>query len=124
MGTAESISRSYWDAELARDLDGVMAHYREDSVFEAPGVRLEGPEIRRFYENSFKTFPKHEHEIVRVIGEGNEACIEWRGAMTDHAGRRREFSGVNLVNVDGERFIRLRAYFDRQDLDIAGDAGV
>jgi ketosteroid isomerase-like protein len=124
MGTAESISRSYWQAELARDLEGVMSHYREDSVFEVPGVRLEGPEIRRFYENSFKTFPTHEHEILRVIGDDRLACIEWRGAMTGHDGRRRTFTGVNLVEVDGERFISLRAYFDRKDLDIAGDAGV
>ncbi len=122
MASAESIARSYWKAELARDLDGVMSHYRDDAVFEAPGIRLEGPEIRHFYEESFKTFATHEHEILRVIGDDRLACLEWHGAMTDHFGRRKEFSGVNLVEVDGERFISLRAYFDRLELDIVAES--
>ncbi len=124
MATAESISRSYWNAEMARDLEDVMSHYRDDAVFEAPGVRLEGPEIRRFYEESFKAFAKLEHEVRRVMGDDRLACLEWRAALTDYSGRRREFSGVNIAEVDGERFISVRAYFDRMDLDIAGESSL
>jgi ketosteroid isomerase-like protein len=124
MATAEEISRAYWRAEEAHDIEGVMRFYRLDSVFEAPGISLKGAEIRRFYEQSFIAFPKLALTVLHVFGDGAEACLEWRAAMTDTSGREHVVQGVNLAHVDEERFISLRAYFDRKALDIAGAANL
>jgi hypothetical protein len=121
MATAESIARSYWNAEMARDLAGVMSHYRNDAVLEAPGVHLEGPEVRHFYEESFNAFPKLEVEIGRVLGDERLACLEWHAVFTDLSGLRRE---ANVVEVDGETFISVRAYFDRMEFDIAAESSL
>ena len=48
MATAEEISRAYWQAEMAHDIDKVMSFYRPDATFTAPGVALKGGEIRNF----------------------------------------------------------------------------
>lgn len=121
MATAEEISRAYWQAEMAHDVDKVMSFYRPDATFIAPGVSLKGTEIRDFYIELFKAFPKLEHIVKRVMGNDKLACLEWAATLTDHEGRRRSFTGVNLAEIDGERFISVRAYFDRKELDIAGE---
>jgi predicted ester cyclase len=124
VATAEEISRAYWQAEMAHDVDKVMSFYRPDATFIAPGVSLKGTEIRDFYVESFKAFPKLEHTVKRVMGNDKLACLEWAATLTDHEGRRRSFTGVNLAEVDGERFISVRAYFDRKELDIAGESNL
>jgi predicted ester cyclase len=124
LATAEEISRSYWQAEMRHDVDAVMEHFRPDAVLDLPGVHLEGDEIRTFYEESFKAFPKLEHEVTRVMGDERLACLEWHAALTDAEGKRFEFQGVNLAEVDGERFITVRGYFDRKDLDIAAESNL
>jgi predicted ester cyclase len=124
MATAEEISRAYWKAEMAHDLDKVMSFYRPDATFTAPGVSLKAEAIRNFYAESFKAFPKLEHSVQRVMGNDRLACLEWTATLTDNEGRRRSFSGVNLAEVDGERFISVRAYFDRKELDIAGESNI
>ena len=124
MATAEEISRAYWQAEMAHDVDKVMSFYRPDATFIAPGVSLKGTEIRDFYIELFKAFPKLEHIVKRVMGNDKLACLEWAATLTDHEGRRRSFTGVNLAEIDGERFISVRAYFDRKELDIAGESNL
>ncbi len=124
MATAEEISRAYWQAEMKHDIEKVMSFYRADATFTAPGVSLKGDEIRTFYNESFKAFPKLEHTVKRVMGSDRLACLEWEATLTDPSGRRFSFSGVNLAEVDGERFISVRAYFDRQEFDIAGESNL
>ncbi len=122
MPSVEELSRAYWKAEEAHDLDGVMRFYHPDAVFEAPGVALHGAEIRKFYAESFHVFPKLKVDVLRVMGNEKAACLEWRITMTDLAGVDHVQQGVNLVETDGERFLSVRAYFDRKALDIAGQA--
>ena len=124
MASAEEISRSYWQAEMRHDIDAVMDHYAPDAVMVMPGVTLQGPEIRKFYEESFKAFPKLDHRVLRVMGDDRLACLEWHAVMTDAEGREFTFSGVNLCEADGERMTHVRGYFDRKDLDIAAESNL
>ncbi len=62
--------------------------------------------------------------MLRVIGGERVGCLEWRAAMTDAKGVVHTVQGVNLAETDGDRFVSLRAYFDRKALDIAGDSKV
>jgi predicted ester cyclase len=124
MATAEQISRAYWQAEMLHDIEKVMSFFSPNTTFTAPGVALKGAEIRSFYAESFKAFPKLEHTVKRVMGNDRLACLEWVATLTDTQGRRRTFSGVNIAEVDGDKFISITAYFDRKELDIAGESNL
>jgi predicted ester cyclase len=124
MATAEQISRAYWQAEMAHDIEKVMSFFGPDATFSAPGVTLKGSEIRTFYAESFKAFPKLEHTVKRVMGNEKLCCLEWTASLTDVEGKRRTFSGVNIAEVDGQKFVKVTAYFDRKELDIAGESNL
>ena len=77
MDEAERVARSYWAAESARDLAGVMEHYNDDATFSAPGYDLHGKdEILRFYQESAARFPGLSVEVGHVTGGGSNAAIE------------------------------------------------
>jgi ketosteroid isomerase-like protein len=50
MTTNYEVARAYWDTEIKRDLDAIMAFYHEDVTFAAPGWSLQGRDaIRGFF---------------------------------------------------------------------------
>lgn len=115
--SARDIAWSYWTAEIERDVEKVLAHYHPDAVFVPNGMILRGhDEIRTFYEDSCRRFPKLEVEIVRESGGPPVTALEWSAAVTDHGGTRVPFVGVNLVSVEDGRFREVRAYFDTSAL--------
>jgi len=115
--TPRDVAQSYWAAEIARDVDRVLAHYHPDAVFVPNGQRLTGhDEIRTFYEDSCQRFPALEVEIVRDFHADRTGILEWSAALTDHRGARHALVGVNLAVVERGRFRIVRAYFDTSPL--------
>lgn len=115
--TPREVAKSYWAAEIQRDVDLVLAHYHPDAIFIPNGRRLVGhAEIRTFYAESCRNYPVLEVEIVSNIGGDRISAIEWSAAVTDHSGHRVPFVGVNLVTVDAGRFREVRAFFDESKL--------
>ena len=111
--SARDVAWSYWQAEVERDVEKVLAHYLSDAVFVPNGQRLSGhAEIRTFYDESCRLYPTLEVEIVRESGNGDIVALEWSAAVTDRSNRRIPFVGVNLVTVEEGRFREVRAYFD------------
>jgi len=107
------VAESYWKVECERDLQQILAHYHADAVMQPPGKVLRGhAEIRTFYEDSIRRFPILEVTIVHEVRQGNEAALEWEAAVTDHAGRRYPFKGVNVLQVEDGKFRWVHAYFD------------
>ena len=111
--SARDVAWSYWQAEIERNVEKILAHYHPDAVFVPNGNRLSGhAEIRTFYEESCRLYPVLEVDIVRESGDRGLAALEWSAAVTDHAGNRLPFVGVNLVTTEDGRFREVRAYFD------------
>ena len=114
MDSPRAVAESYWQAECARDLDAIMAHFHPDATFQPAGNLLTGhTEIRTFYVDSIDRFPGLECHIVREVRNGNEACLEWKAVLIDHAGLRHPLVGVNVIEVSGGKFNSVRAYFDQ-----------
>lgn len=112
------IAESYWAAESARDIEAVLEHYHPDAVFSPPGQTLRGhAEIRTFYDSSAADYPGLEVRIVREIGHGDEASLEWEAVLIDHHGGRHPLRGVNNIRVEDGRFREVRAYFDPSTLE-------
>jgi ketosteroid isomerase-like protein len=108
-----AVAESYWRVECERDLAKILAHYHEDAVMQPPGQVLRGHEqIRTFYEDSIRRFPILEVAIVHEVRQGNEAALEWQAAVTDQAGHRYPFNGVNIICVEDGKFRSVHAYFD------------
>lgn len=115
--TPREVAQSYWATEIERDVEKVLAHYHPNAVFMPNGVELVGhDQIRTFYEDSCRRFPKLEVEIVRDMRIGDRGVLEWSAAVTDHDGTRYPFVGVNVVTIEAGRYREVRAYFDTSGL--------
>jgi ketosteroid isomerase-like protein len=111
--TPREVSEAYWAAECRRDLDGVMAYYRPDATYEGPDGLYRGQaEIRAAYEQSARTYPGLELEIVREFPLGDRSALEFEAWLTDSAGRRFQVRGVNVVHVEDGQFRSVRSYED------------
>jgi ketosteroid isomerase-like protein len=115
--TPRQVAESYWRVESERDIEKVGQHYHVDAVFMPPGEHLVGwHNIKKWYEDSFRRFPRLHVEITHEISQGSEAAFEWRAVLTDVAGVRHALIGVNIVRVDNGKYREVRAYFDPASL--------
>ena len=116
--TPLGVSRSYWKAECARDVDAVMDHYHTDAVYEEPGRRASGhAEIRSSYEQSVAAYPGLEVEIIREFPLGDSSAIEFDAVLVDGAGYRHRIRGINVVTVRSGKLLSVRSYEDPPTLE-------
>jgi ketosteroid isomerase-like protein len=126
MRTPREVSESYWAAECRRDIDGVMAHYHPDATYQDAGGRLHGQaEIRGFYEASAREYPGLEVTILRefpgaVETSGEASALEVYALLTNHAGRRFEIRGLNVMTVRDGKFSSVRCYEDPLSPELPG----
>lgn len=122
MRTPREVSESYWAAECRRDIDGVMAHYHPDATYQDAGGLLRGhDQIRGFYEASARDYPGLEVSILREFpgspdasgsASGAASALEVYAVLVDHAGRRFEIRGLNVMTVRDGKFTSVRCYED------------
>jgi ketosteroid isomerase-like protein len=114
MRTPREVSESYWAAECRRDIDGVMAHYHQDAIYQDGGGLLRGnAEIRGFYEGSARDFPGLEVTILREFPRTpDESAIEVHAVLTDHDGRRSHIFGLCVMTVRDGKLSSVRCYED------------
>ena len=117
MISKRELAQSYWDAEISRDLDAVMAHYHPDASFVAPGCSLNGhEEIRGFYEDAAVLYPQLEVEIVSEITSGAESSFEWVAVLITPDGVRYPLRGNNCIRVRDGKFASVHSFFDTAEL--------
>ncbi len=103
--SVRSLAESYWAAEAQRDVDAVMAHYHSDATYQDAGGRRHGAaEIRAFYAGSVSDYPGLRVDILGEHPAPEGAALEFEAILTDHAGRDWVIRGVNVFQVDGDRF--------------------
>ena len=114
MRTPREVAESYWAAECRRDIEAVMAHYREDATYQDAGGLLRGQtEIRTFYEQSMRDYPGLEVTILREFsGSPDTAALEVYAVLIDHDGRRFRIRGLNALTVRDGKILSLRCYED------------
>lgn len=117
--TPREVAEAYWAAECTRELAAVLAFYHDDAVVQPPvGPPLRGhAEIATFYADELRDYPGLEVDIVHDVTNGPEAALEWEAVLTDHAGARHAFRGVNVVRVRDGKFEWVRPYFDPTMVD-------
>ena len=117
MHTPREVSESYWEAECARDLDGVVSHYHADGVHESPGIVARGhDEILRMFGESMTEYPGLEVTIVEKPADSTAISLGFPLDVTrrdddfyalavanSYLGEHRTFNGKLMQDLRGKR---------------------
>lgn len=107
------VLRSYFAAEMTRDVDAIMEHFASDAKFTNPVEVLRGHgEIRPFYEDSCARFPTVRVTVVTGLDDGFDAVAEWEAVLISPSGEELKLKGVNVARIVEGRIHDLRAYYD------------
>jgi uncharacterized protein (TIGR02246 family) len=117
MKSIEDITRAYWKAEESRDLDRIMSFFAPDAEWTGPSIRLRGhDQIRPFYAGSAAVYPELSVEVTSVLGDTEQAALEFRAVFHDPEGNERRLRGINVMRGDGERIVSLATYIDPAEI--------
>ena len=121
--TPEETVRSYFDAVIARDPDGMAEHWADDGIEEILPVGIfRGPEeVKGWFTELFTAVPDFEMTLERVLAQENNVLVQWRasGDFTggplmgvEPTGRRIELRGLDWLEVEGDKVVRNTAFAD------------
>lgn len=96
------------------DLDGIMAHFADDAVFDSPrgpnpfGTRFEGRDaVRQGFAARFSGIPDIRYRDDEHFVDGDRGASEWTLSGTTTAGERIEVRGCDLWTFrDGKVVIK------------------
>ncbi len=126
---AEAAVRRLAASWEARDLDAFLQCLSDDvewydPAMPAPPARGRAA-VRAFAESVLRAFPDFRYEIlppICIAEDGSRCAVKWRISGTHLAaldppglaptGRRAEFEGVDLLELEGERVKRILTSFD------------
>lgn len=105
--------------ESDRELDPIVGTYSDDCEVGniiAP-ERFHGPGgARRFWTEYRETFGEMRSEFRNIIAADGCAALEWTTSGTSAGGDPIEYDGVSILEVDGDKISRFRAYFNPRQL--------
>ncbi len=101
--------------ESERDLETIVALYAEEC--EVGNVvapeKFHGTEgVRKFWTTYRDTFGEVTSEFRNVFANDERAALEWVTDGTSTNGEAVHYEGVTLLEIDGNKVTRSRAYFD------------
>ena len=114
MAMLEAIAKAFDE----HDLDGIMAHFAEDAVFDGPrgteafGTRFVGRDaVREAFAGRFAGIPDVRYRDDSHFVDGDRGASEWTlsGTMTD--GTRIEVRGCDLWTLRDGRVVRKDSFW-------------
>lgn len=101
------------------DLETIVAMYTEDCevgnvVVPEKYQGLEG--ARKFWTIYRDTFGQVHSEFRNIFGSENRAVLEWTTSGTSETGGDFSYDGVSILELEGDKVSRFRAYFDASAL--------
>jgi predicted ester cyclase len=121
--TPEETVRSYFDAVIGRDPEGMAEHWADEGIEEILPVGIfRGPEeVKGWFTELFTAVPDFEMTLERVLAHENNVLVQWRatGNFTggplmgvEPTGRRIELRGLDWLEVEGDKVVRNTAFAD------------
>jgi ketosteroid isomerase-like protein len=121
---SEQLARRFIEAlgrlERERDLEAITSLFAEES--EVGNVtspeKFHGREgAREFWGAKYRdTFSEVESTFRNVFATSDRVTLEWRTEGTAADGSPIAYDGVSILETDGEKITRFRAYYDAGDL--------
>src|SRR5215204_1315645 len=102
----------------ALDLDGIMAHFADDAVFESPrgaeawGTRVTGrPAVREAFAARFSGIPDVRYSDDTHFVDGDRGASEWTLSGTSRTGERIEVRGCDLWTFRDGQVVKKDSYW-------------
>jgi len=115
---AMQMLRSIAAAFDGHDLDGIMAHFADDAVFESPrgpepwGRRYVGAEaIRGAFAGRFSGIPDVRYRQDDHFVDGDRGASEWTLSGTTTEGERLEIRGCDLWTIRDGKIVKKDSYW-------------
>jgi len=116
---AERFKEALWKLEEDRDVEALVeVHAADCSVgnVAVPGTFDGHDGLREFWTNYRKTFDEMKSEFRNVFAdEAGHAALEWTTEATED-GDNVSYSGVSILEIEGDKVRRFMAYFDPRHL--------
>ena len=117
--TAERFVEALGRLEVGRDLETLVALFAEDC--EVGNVvspeKFAGPEgAREFWAKYRDTFGEVRSTFRNRVYAGGRAALEWTTRGTAAGGAPFEYDGVSILEIEGGRITRFKAYFNPEAL--------
>ena len=113
--TANRFIEALRTLETDKDVEPLAALYAEGASVGnviAPD-RFQGPEgARQFWTEYRGTFDRAESKFRSVIASEGRAALEWTTEGTSFEGAPFGYAGVTILEIEGDRITRSKAYFD------------
>lgn len=117
-----AVARRWVQSLTDHDLDAAVECFEDGYADEAPARRGESVQgrdaVRRNFQRLFADIPDLAAELLRTVVDGHQLWMEWRMRGTRRDATEMEFVGVNIFEVEGERFRSGRIY-----TELVRDAG-
>lgn len=121
---AMQMLRSIAAAFDRHDLDGIMAHFADDAVFESPrgpdpwGRRFVGrEEVRTAFAGRFSGIPDVRYREDDHFVDGDRGASEWTLSGTTTDGERLEVRGCDLWTIRDGRIVKKDSYWKIRTAD-------
>jgi ketosteroid isomerase-like protein len=112
------VLRSITAAFDAHDLDGILAHFAQDAVFESPrgpnpwGQRFVGlDQIRGAFAGRFSGIPDVRYQDDDHFVDGDRGASEWTVSGTTTDGQRIEVRGCDLWTLRDGKVVKKDSYW-------------
>jgi len=116
--------RSIAAAFDGHDLDGILAQFADDAVFESPrgpdpwGLRFVGKdEIRRAFAGRFAGIPDVRYQHDDHFVDGDRGASEWTLSGTTVEGERLEIRGCDLWTIRDGLIVKKDSYWKIRTAD-------
>ena len=116
---SEQVARKFIDAlralEETRDVEALTALYTDNASIGnvLRPDQFHGPQgARQFWTEYRGTFDQARSEFRNVIASGGAAALEWTTEGTSFDGKPVRYSGVTILDIDGDKVTRSSAYFN------------
>jgi ketosteroid isomerase-like protein len=111
--TPAEVLRHYFQVEMTRDVEAIVALYAPMATFETPDQLRRGhPEIRPFYIDAAARFPVLRVEVTHAFDHGEWGLAEWSAVMVSPAGEQLSLRGANVAKVENGLLVEIRSYYD------------
>lgn len=111
----QSFIRALGKMERTGNMDDLVPLFSEEAELSSLGspVPVRGKVgVYRFWRGYLGTFKSIQSDFKKVIEKDNLAVLEWtsRGKLPNDKGF--QYDGVTLLEYDGKKVIRFKAYYD------------
>jgi ketosteroid isomerase-like protein len=112
-GMAQTFAEALQRTEESRDPDHVARLFAPDAELSNYTHRESGIEgARRFWFTYLEQFSDIRSTFSRIIEEGGQAALVWTSEGTLKGGQPIAYSGVSIIEADGDKVRRFETYYD------------